>query len=110
VNAARANVYRALQDVHAVGTWMVPSGMTSHVHTFDPREGGLLRISLTYDASTDTGETTAQTDTYHGGFVELMPSEKVVEVVEFETADPAAGEMTITFTLVDARHRCQAVR
>jgi len=32
--------------------------------------------------------------------VRLVPNEQVVEVVEFETADPALrGEMTITFTL-----------
>jgi uncharacterized protein YndB with AHSA1/START domain len=84
-------------------TWMVPTGMTSHVHAFDPSEGGSFRISLTYDAPTGTGKTTARTDTYHGHFVELVPNEKVVEVVEFETADPALrGQMTITFTLADA--------
>jgi uncharacterized protein YndB with AHSA1/START domain len=35
--------------------------------------------------------------------VKLVPNERVVEVVEFETADPALrGEMTITITLTDA--------
>jgi uncharacterized protein YndB with AHSA1/START domain len=103
VKAPRANVYRALLDARAVATWRVPSGMTSHIHAFDPREGGSFRISLTYEAPTGTGKTTAQTDTYHGHFVELVPNEKVVEVVEFETADPALrGEMTITMELVDA--------
>src|SRR5712692_9654635 len=80
---------------------MVPSGMTSHVHAFDPREGGSFRISLTYDAPTGTGKTTTQTDTHHGRFMELRPNEKVVEVVEFEAADPALrGAMTITFFFV----------
>ena len=82
---------------------MVPTGMTSHVHTFDAREGGSFRISLTYDAPTGTGKTTAHTDTYHGRFVKLVTNEQVVEVVEFETSDPALrGEMTITITLADA--------
>ena len=103
VNAPRAKVYGALLDAPAVATWMVPSGMTSHVHEFDPRAGGSFRISLTYDAPTGAGKTTAQTDTYHGRFVQLVPNEKVVQVVEFETADPALrGEMTITFELVEA--------
>ncbi len=67
------------------------------------REGGSFRISLTYDAPTGTGKTTAQTDTFHGRFVKLVPNEQVVEVVEFETADPALrGEMTITLVLSDA--------
>ena len=103
VNAPRANVYRALLDARAVATWMVPNGMTSHMHAFDAREGGLFRISLTYDAPTGTGKTTAHTDTYHGHFVKLVPNEQVVEVMEFETADATMrGEMMVTFTLTEA--------
>ena len=103
VNAPRAHVYRALLDAQAVATWMVPSGMTSHVHEFEARVGGSFRISLTYDAPTGTGKTTAHTDTYHGHFVKLVPNEQVVEVMEFETADAAMrGEMTVTFTLTAA--------
>ena len=82
---------------------MVPTCMTSYVHAFDAREGGSLRISLTYDAPAGTGKTTAHTDTYHGRFVKLVPNEQIVEVVEFEAADPAMrGEMTITIALADA--------
>jgi uncharacterized protein YndB with AHSA1/START domain len=82
---------------------MVPDSMTSHVHSFDAREGGTFRVSLTYDAPTDAGKTSAQTDTYHGRFVRLVPGEEVVQVVEFETANPALqGEMTITITLAEA--------
>jgi len=103
VNAPRAAVYRALLDARAVATWMVPTGMSSQVHSFDAREGGSFRISLTYDAPTGTGKTTAQTDTFHGRFVKLVTNEQVVEVVEFVTADPALqGEMTITIALADA--------
>jgi len=103
VNAPRAAVYRALIDAHAVTTWMVPDGMSSQVHEFDAREGGAFRISLTYDAPNATGKTTAHTDTYHGHFVKLVPNALVVEVMEFETADPLMqGEMTVTYTLSDA--------
>jgi uncharacterized protein YndB with AHSA1/START domain len=77
--------------------------MTSLVHAFEGREGGRFRISLTYDAPSGVGKTTAHTDTYHGRFVQLVPNERIVEVVEFETADPALrGDMTITITLADA--------
>ncbi len=103
VNAPRATVYRALIDANLVTKWMVPTGMTSHVHTFDACEGGSFWISLTYDSPTGTGKTTAHTDTYHGYFVKLVRDEQVIEVVEFETTDSALqGEMTITFTLTDA--------
>ena len=103
IDAPRPIVYRTLLDARAVATWMVPAGMTSRVHAFDAREGGSFRISLTYDEPTGTGKTTAHTDTYRGRFVTLVPDERIVEVVEFETTDPALrGEMTITITLSDA--------
>ena len=100
--APRNRVYRALLDPGLVQQWMVPDGMTSHVHSFDAREGGAFRISLTYDQPTSTGKTSAQTDTFHGRFMRLVPDTEVVQVVEFETDDPALqGEMTITYTLSD---------
>ena len=102
INAPRATIYRALLDARAIAKWKVPDGMTCHVHAFDAREGGSFRISLTYDAPSGTGKTTAHTDTYHGRFVKLVANEQVGEVDEFETEDAALrGEMTITITLVD---------
>ena len=103
IKAPRARVYRALLDPESVRQWMVPDEMTSQIHTFEAREGGTFRISLTYEQPTDTGKTTSQTDTDHGRFVTLVPDAKVVEAVEFETDDPTLkGEMTITYTLADS--------
>ncbi|HEV7687267.1 MAG TPA: SRPBCC family protein, partial [Acidimicrobiia bacterium] len=103
IRAPRSLVYQALLDAEAVQQWMVPDTMTSQVHSFDAREGGTFRISLTYDLPTTAGKTSAQTDSFHGRFVTLRPDESVVQVVEFETDDPALqGEMTITYLLVDA--------
>jgi uncharacterized protein YndB with AHSA1/START domain len=102
IDAPREAVYRALIDPLAIAKWKVPGGMTCHVHTFDARPGGAFRVSLTYDAPSGAGKTTAQTDTYHGHFAELVPGERIVEVSEFETDNPAMrGEMTVTFTLID---------
>ena len=57
---------------------------------------------MTYEQPTSTGKTTAQTDTFHGRFVGLVPDTEVVQAVEFETDDPALqGEMTITYTLAE---------
>lgn len=103
VNAPCAMVYQALLDARAVATWMVPSGMTSHVHAFEAREGGFFRVSLTYDDPAGAGKTAENTDTYSGHFVKLVPNEQVVQVMEFETANPAMrGEMRVTYTLTDA--------
>lgn len=101
--APRERVYSALVDPEAVARWKVPTGMSCEVHEFEGREGGRLRISLTYESTDGVGKTSAHTDTYHGRFVRLVPNELVVEVDEFETSDPAlGGEMTITVTLADA--------
>jgi uncharacterized protein YndB with AHSA1/START domain len=103
IRAPRSAVYRALLDRDAVQHWMVPDGMTSHVHLFEPHEGGTFRISLTYDSPTNAGKTDAQTDTFHGRFVRIVSDAEVVQVVEFETTDPELqGEMTITYALTDA--------
>jgi uncharacterized protein YndB with AHSA1/START domain len=102
IRAPRPAVYRALLDPDAVAAWRVPDGMSSVVHTFDARVGGAFRVSLTYDAANAAGKTAAHTDTYHGHFAALVPDERVVEVLAFETADPQLqAEMTLTTTLVD---------
>jgi uncharacterized protein YndB with AHSA1/START domain len=103
INAPRERVYDALLDPAAVRRWKVPADMTSQVHEFDAREGGAIRISLTYQAPDRAGKTEGRTDTYRGRFVMLVPNELVVEVDEFETDDDALrGEMTITIRLSDA--------
>lgn len=103
IRAPRSLVYGALLDPDAVRRWMVPDGMTSEIHGFEPREGGTFRISLTYELPTTAGKTTSQTDSFHGRFAELVPETRVVQVVEFETEDPAMrGEMRITYVLADA--------
>lgn len=77
--------------------------MTCVVHRFDAREGGEIRVSLTYEAPDRVGKTSGRTDTYRGRFLTLVADELLVEVDEFETNDPALrGEMTITIALADA--------
>jgi uncharacterized protein YndB with AHSA1/START domain len=102
VRAPRAAVYRALVDAEAIATWRVPAGMSGQVHEFEAREGGRFRVSLTYDQPGAAGKSAAHTDTYHGHFARLVPDERVVEVVEFETeAAGLRGAMTMTTTLAD---------
>lgn len=100
IHASPASVYRALTSGDLVSQWRVPDGMTSTVHEFDAREGGRFRVSLTYADGSSSGKSSAHTDTYHGRFVQLVPGERVVEVSEFESEDPAlAGEMTMTTSI-----------
>jgi uncharacterized protein YndB with AHSA1/START domain len=102
VRAPRDRVYAALLDPEAIVNWKVPSGMTAVVETFEPHEGGRLRVSLTYETAGQPGKTTARTDTYNGRFLELVPNERVVEIDEFETEDPSLrGQMRVTISLSD---------
>ena len=100
--APRATVYRACLDPSAVSVWMVPDGMRSEVHAWHAVEGGELRISLTYESSTEAGKTHGSTDTFRGRFVRLVPDQLIIQTVEFETASQAMkGEMKITISLSD---------
>ncbi|MEV6057327.1 SRPBCC domain-containing protein [Streptomyces sp. NPDC052107] len=103
VQAPPHAVYRALTDADAIAAWRFPAGMTARVHTFDAREGGTFRVSLTYDDASATGKSGGHTDTYHGHFARLVPDALVVEVFEFETDDDSVrGTMTMTTTLTAA--------
>jgi uncharacterized protein YndB with AHSA1/START domain len=81
-------IYRAFLDPETVMSWRPPGGMTAKIFHFDPRPGGGYRMAFIYD----------------GRFVELVPEEKIVEAVTFETEDPAfGGTMTITTRLMPVR-------
>ena len=100
IEATPERVYQAIIDPYAVQQWMVPDHMTSHVHSFEPEEGGTFRISLTYDDPSVAGKTEASTDTFEGRFVRLVPGREVVQAIEFETDDPEVlGEMIVTYSL-----------
>jgi len=92
-------VYGVLTDPALGVTWRVPDGMSVEVHEFDPRVGGSVRVSLTYEDA-GVGKTGGRTDTYHGRFMELVQGRRLVEQDEFETDDPGLrGVMTMTIEL-----------
>ena len=96
-------IYQAFLDTEAILSWRPPAGMKGQIHAFDPREGGTFRMSFTYcDAGHEVlGKTSEHTDVFEGRFLELVPDKKIVEIVEFESDDPAfAGAMTVVTTLV----------
>jgi uncharacterized protein YndB with AHSA1/START domain len=104
VRATAAAAFRACTDPVALATWRVPDAMTGEVHEFDARVGGRYRMSLTYSTADHevAGKSSRHTDTFTGTFVELVPGERIVEVVEFETDDPTlTGPMTVTTTFVE---------
>jgi uncharacterized protein YndB with AHSA1/START domain len=103
IKASRKAIYRALIDPAALAAWRVPDDMTARLHEFDAREGGRYRMSLTYaNPQGAPGKTSADTDTFQGLFITLVPDEKIVEAIVFEADDPKfAGRMTQTTSLAD---------
>ena len=100
VRAPRSAVYAALLDPRAIEAWRVPDDMTASVREWEPVEGGRFRVSLTYRAEGRPGKTEGATDTYAGTFARLVPDERVVEEIAFDTDDPAlTAPMTMTWTL-----------
>jgi uncharacterized protein YndB with AHSA1/START domain len=78
--------------------------MTGEVHAFNAHDGGTFRMSLTYQEPEHSprGKTSDDRDTVQGRFIKLVPYERIVESVAFESEDPAfAGEMTITWTVAE---------
>ncbi|HEX8228573.1 MAG TPA: SRPBCC domain-containing protein, partial [Chloroflexia bacterium] len=90
VKAPREVVYGAFLEADAVASWLPPDGMRGQIHTFEPREGGKFRMSLTYLDRLDRprGKTSDDTDASEGSFVELLPYEKIVWAVEFDSDQP----------------------
>jgi uncharacterized protein YndB with AHSA1/START domain len=78
--------------------------MTGVVHAFDGRAGGTFRMSLVYPEGEKSwpGKTSERTDTFRGRFAELIPGERIVWAIEFESADPSFGAMIMSTTLEPA--------
>ena len=101
IKASAQKIYAAHVDPQAVAQWRPPQGMRATIHSFDARAGGGYRMAFAYDDAPVLGKTSANADVFEGRFVELVPGERVVERVEFQSDDPAfAGAMTIATTLV----------
>jgi len=101
VTARPKAVYAALADPAALMKWLPPGNMTGRVLEYDFREGGRYRIELTYgnEEPGSAGKTTGRTDVTHGRFLALEQGKRIVQSVEFESADASfAGEMLMTWT------------
>ena len=103
--AASADViYRAFVDPKTWPQWLPPDGMTGQIYEFDARPGGTYKMALTYRGDhPSAGKTSDDTDVVEGRFAELIPNHRVVQIVTFQSDDPAfAGEMRMTWSLSPA--------
>jgi uncharacterized protein YndB with AHSA1/START domain len=106
VPATASDVYRAFASAEALMAWLPPGNMTGRALEYDFREGGRYRIELSYaaDENDGVGKTTGRTDVSSGRFVALEPDKRIVQSVEFESADASfAGEMTVSWSFESLR-------
>lgn len=102
--ASPHKLYRAHLDPEMMASWRAPEGMRAEVLAFEGRLGGVYRMALHYPAPSQGGKSGPGVDRFEGAFVELVPDEKIVEQVRFESDDPAfARPMTITTRLRPVR-------
>jgi uncharacterized protein YndB with AHSA1/START domain len=100
VAATPDRVYAALVDPDALLQWLPPAGMTGRFERYDASPGGDYRLVLTYADDDSRGKSTSDSDVVEARFVELVPGVRLVQAVEFESANPAyAGTMTMTWVL-----------
>jgi uncharacterized protein YndB with AHSA1/START domain len=102
IAASPQTIYRAFLDPEAWLTWLPPAGMSGRIDEFEPREGGAFRMALTYSGEHPSvrGKTWEDTDVVEGRFLEFVPDERIIQVVRFESDDPAfVGEMRMTWSL-----------
>ncbi|MEK5645069.1 ATPase [Paenibacillus rhizosphaerae] len=102
IQASPQTIYNAFVDPKALVMWLPPEGMKGRIFEFNPVAGGTYRMSLAYleNDGTMQGKTSDDTDVVEGTFLELVPDERIVQAVVFESDDPHfAGEMIMTWTL-----------
>jgi uncharacterized protein YndB with AHSA1/START domain len=105
IRAPIGQVFAAFMSAEALAAWLPPKGMRGEILRFDPRPGGGYVMTLTYQdpAASGRGKTMADSDTALVRFVEIVPGERIVQAVDFETDDPAArGTMTMTWRFAPA--------
>lgn len=101
IAAPLRRVYTALVDPQALIEWLPPQGMSGRFEHFDARPGGSYRMRLTYAEPPESGgKSSSDSDVVDGRFVEIVPDDRVVQAVDFDSDDPSfAGTMTMTWAV-----------
>lgn len=103
--AVPRELYRAHLDAEKLASFRTPQDMTARLLAFEGRLGGGYRMELQYPANDAAqGKSAAGIDRFAVTFEELIPDEKIVETIRFESDDPAfATPMILTTTLRPVR-------
>lgn len=105
IKASPHAIYEAFLNSGALSSWLPPKGMSARIDEFDAKEGGVYRLTLTYETDhSNAGKTSENEDVSRGKFLELVPDTKIVLAGKFDSEDPAfSGEMIQTWYLEAVR-------
>ncbi|MCD6067612.1 MAG: ATPase [Bacteroidetes bacterium] len=106
IRATPGKIYKAFTDPEVLALWLAPGEMKGKVHHFDLRVGGGYEMSLFYPASEKgtPGKTADKEDRYTARYTELVPDQKIVQAIRFDSPDPAFAEemiMEVTLKAID---------
>lgn len=91
--------FAALLDEMALLAWLPPADMIGRFEQFDMRPGGSYRLVLTYrDSGRIDGKTSPGTDVAEVRIIDIVPGQRLVQAVSFDSDDPRySGTMTMTW-------------
>ena len=94
LRAPPERVYRAFLNADAIAKWISPNGFTATVHHMEARVGGTFRMSF-------TNFTTAQSHSFGGEFLELVPNALIRYTDKFDDPNlPGIMEVTVSLKAV----------
>jgi uncharacterized protein YndB with AHSA1/START domain len=98
VAATPERIYQAMVTPEQLARWLPPAGATARIDLFEPVPGGRFKMTLQFPGT--GGKSSSSTDVVNGRFVELVPGERLVQAITFESDDPElAGVMRMTWRL-----------
>lgn len=104
IRATPHAIFKAFIDPEALISWLPPEGMTGQIHAFEPHEGGSYRLALSYTDHSIAGKSSEHTDIVSGRFLEIVPDQRIVQAVDFESDDAVfAGTMVMTWSLAEVQ-------
>jgi uncharacterized protein YndB with AHSA1/START domain len=101
IGAKPETLYNAFTDPEALAMWHAPGDMAARAYHFDLKVGGGYQMSLFYPSSEkkSCGKTSAKEDRFTARFTELTPPKKIVQIISFDSPDPAfSGDMIMEVT------------
>lgn len=85
IQADKEKVYNAFIDRKALEFWLAPYGMIGKIHDFNLKIGDGYEMSLFYKDTETEGKTSGNEDRFSATFTEIIPYEKIVQTINFQS-------------------------